>query len=189
MTAARAHATYEDLLALPEGVTGEIIYGALVTHPRPRPRHANAGSTLGGDLHGAFQRGRGGPGGWWILDEPEVHASGHVVAPDLGGWRVERMAELPETAYFPLAPDWVCEVLSRGTAKRDRGSKMDAYAEMGVGHLWLVDVDVQTVEIYRREGGNWLRLATFADEALFRAEPFDAVELDLGALWRAPVRR
>ena len=187
MTAARAHATYDDILALPEGVTGEIIFGMLETQPQPRPLHVSAASELGALLSGPFRRGIGGPGGWWIIDEPEVHAGSHVLVPDLAGWRVSRMPELPETAYFTLTPDWVCELLSPATAKRDRGVKMDAYAEIGVGHLWIVDVDLRVLEVFEREGPRWVRLGAFADDALMRAKPFDAIEFDLGALFRPPV--
>lgn len=189
MTAARKHATYDDILALPEGVTGEIIFGALETQPQPRPRHVSAASELGALLGGPFRRGIGGPGGWWIIHEPEVHLGSHVLVPDIAGWRVERMPELPETAFFTLAPDWVCELLSPATAKRDRGVKMDAYAEVGVKHLWLVDVDLRVLEVFRNESARWVRLGAFTDDdgAVCRPEPFDAVDFDLGALFRPPV--
>jgi Uma2 family endonuclease len=184
---ALAQATYDDILALPEGVTGEIIFGVLHTQPQPRPRHASAASRLAGVLGGPFSLGKDGPGGWWIIAEPEVHSGGHVLVPDLAGWRVERMAELPDAAYFSLVPDWVCEILSPSTAKRDRGVKMEVYAELGVGHLWLIDADLRVLEVFRLEGTRWMRLGAFADDALCRPEPFDGVEMDLGALWRSPV--
>ena len=121
MEPARKRATYEDLLAVPDNLVAEIINGELVTSPRPAPRHARAASALGGALWG-FDSGPGGPGGWWILIEPELHLDGHqqVLVPDLAGWRVERMPELPDTAYFEVEPDWVCEVLSPSTAAIDR---------------------------------------------------------------------
>src|SRR5512142_1943672 len=112
---ARRNATYDDLLGLPSHVVGELLEGSLVVSPRPASRHARAASGLGGELHGPFQRGRGGPGGWIILDEPELHLGGNVLVPDLAGWRRERMPQLPDVAAFELAPDWVCEVLSAST--------------------------------------------------------------------------
>jgi Uma2 family endonuclease len=121
-------ATYEDLLQVPEHLVAEIIHGQLVTHPRPAPRHARASSSLGDELVSPFDKGRGGPGGWWILDEPELHLGAHVLVPDLAGWRRERMRSLPDTAWFELAPDWVCEVLSPGTARLDRVEKLPIYA-------------------------------------------------------------
>jgi len=102
-------ATYEDLCALPHNVVGEIINGELVVSLRPVPRHALATSYLGGELTGPFGRGRGGPGGWLILFEPELHLGDHVLVPDLAGWLRERMPGVPDTAWFGLRPDWVCE--------------------------------------------------------------------------------
>jgi len=118
---ARRRATYEELLAVPGHLVAEIVNGELVTSPRPAPRQARAASSLGGELHGPFDRGRNGPGGWIILDEPELHLHGDVLGPDLAGWRRERMPELPEAAAFELAPDWACEVLSPATASSRSG--------------------------------------------------------------------
>ncbi len=152
---ATAHklATYEDLFDLPENLVGEIIHGQLITHPRPAPKHAVASSAIGDELVSPFQKGRGGPGGWWILDEPELHLGPHILVPDLAGWRRERMPEMPDTAYFTLPPDWVCEVLSPDTARTDRADKMPIYAEYGVPFLWLIDPVPRTLEIFvLREG-------------------------------------
>ena len=115
-------ATYQDVLDAPAHLVAEIVDGTLYTHPRPAPPHALASSSLQGDLSSAFQFGRGGPGGWWIIFEPELHLGEDIVVPDLAGWHRERMPELPDTAYFALAPDWVCEVLSasRLVTTRDR---------------------------------------------------------------------
>lgn len=176
-------ATYDDLLALPENLVGEIVHGVLYSHPRPAPKHAVAGSVLGAHLVSPFRLGRGGPGGWWILDEPEYHLGKHVLVPDLAGWRRERMPVMPETAWFELTPDWVCEILSPGTARLDRVKKMPLYAEAGVEHLWLVDPDLRTLETYAREGQRWMLLGSHADQDFVRAPPFDAIELELASLW------
>jgi Uma2 family endonuclease len=174
---------YERLLATPSHLVAEIIRGALITQPRPAPRHARAASVLGMRLGGPFDLGEGGPGGWLILDEPEVHLGEHVLVPDLAGWRRERMPLLPETAYFELAPDWVCEVLSQGTQAIDRAEKMPIYAEHGVGHVWLVDPLARILEVYRLQSGRWLRLGTWPGDSRVRAEPFDAIELLLSEIW------
>jgi Uma2 family endonuclease len=134
-------ATYQDIIDLPEHLVGEIIAGELHTQPRPAPRHARASSVVGGKLTGPFDAGDGGPGGWWILDEPELHLGPHILVPDLAGWRRERMSRLPGMAWFELAPDWACEVLLPGTARKDRVKKMPIYGGSGVGHLWLLDPD------------------------------------------------
>jgi Uma2 family endonuclease len=179
-------ATYADLDALPPHVVGEIIDGELIASPRPASAHALAASCLGIEVGGPFGRGKGGPGGWIILDEPELHIVGQVLVTDLAGWRREHMPELPDVAAFELAPDWVCEVLSPATAKIDRARKMRHYATANVRHVWLVDPLATTLEIFRldldEEG--WRLVETVAGDVMIRAEPFDAVEIDLGSLWR-----
>jgi Uma2 family endonuclease len=178
----KRRATYEDLLQVPENRVAEIVDGDLHASPRPAPRHALAAYVLGSDL-APFHHRRGGPGGWWILFEPELHLGGDVLVPDLAGWRRERMPELPDTAAFIQAPDWVCEVVSPGTERLDRAKKMPAYARHAVGHLWLVNPATRTLEVYRLVDGRWLLLATHEGAALVRAEPFEAVELELARLW------
>jgi Uma2 family endonuclease len=124
-------ATYADLEALPSHLVGEIIDGELIASPRPSSLHARAATRLGSRLDGSFDHGTGGLGGWVILYEPELHIVGQVLVPDLAGWRRERMREIPDVAAFELAPDWVCEVLSPGTAKIDRAHKMRHYPPRG----------------------------------------------------------
>lgn len=174
---------YEQFLEQPDHVIAEIIHGALVTQPRPASRHAQATTALSSDLVGPFQRGRGGPGGWVILYEPELHLAPHILVPDLAGWRRERMPEIPDVAGFELAPDWVCEVLSPSTQARDRADKLPIYATHAVRHAWIIDPAAQTLEVFRLESGRWSLLGTHRDEAVVRAEPFDAIELELSALW------
>jgi Uma2 family endonuclease len=176
-------ATYEDVLAAPAHRVAELIQGVLHTHPRPAGPHSAAASALGEELGPPFKRGRGGPGGWILLDEPELHLGEHVLVPDLAGWRRERMPRIQDVPYFTLAPDWVCEVLSRSTAKLDRTEKLPIYADHRVGHVWLVDPILRTLEVMRLESGRWSILGTYNDEATVRAEPFEAFALDLGILW------
>jgi Uma2 family endonuclease len=180
-------ATYADIEALPPHVVGQLVHGVLYTHARPAS-HARASSVLGADLGGAFDRGRGGPGGWGLLDEPELHFGRDVLVPDLAGWRRERMPELPRVPYFELAPDWVCEVLSPSTAAVDRVTKLGVYLREGVRHLWFVDPEARTLEVLRRERegdeARFVMAQSFAGDEGARAEPFDAIELELGALWR-----
>ena len=183
-------ATYADLEAVPPNKVAELIRGTLHVMPRPAPRHANASSGLGGELRNPFHRGRGGPGGWWILGEPELHfpdptEPGEIDAlvPDLAGWRRERMPALPETAYFALAPDWICEVLSKSTQDVDRADKMPIYAREGVRHAWLIDPIARRLEIFTLRAGRWSEPVIHQGVGLIRAAPFDAIELDLSALW------
>ena len=183
MSQSGRRATYEDLLAAPPHLVAEIINGELVTSPRPASPHARASSSIGGELYGPFDRGRGGPGGWLILDEPELHMLGHVLVPDIAGWRRARMPEMPDANAFELAPDWACEVLSPSTAKVDRVDKVPIYAQAGVSHVWLVDPVLQTLEALRLDSGGYRLVGTWCGSAQVRVEPFDAIELELGALW------
>ena len=182
---AKRRATYEDVLAAPKHVIAELIDGALVTQQRPASKHALVSSVLGGELHGPFMRGRGGPGGWILLYEPELHLKGDVLVPDFAGWRRERMPHLPDAAALELAPDWVCEVLSPSTSATDRAQKLPIYAREGVPHAWLIDPQARTLEAYRLERGQWLLLGTWRDEATVRVEPFEAFALELAGLWSA----
>jgi len=178
-----AAARYDDLLKLPDNVVGEIVGGELFASPRPASPHARSSSLLGSELIGPFDRGRGGPGGWWILFEPELHLDGDVLVPDIAGWRRERMPQLLNVAAFELAPDWVCEVVSPSTARLDRVRKMPVYARHGVSHLWLIDPLAKVLEVYRLIAGAWTLITTAGGEDLVRAEPFEAIELELAMLW------
>jgi Uma2 family endonuclease len=180
---ARKPATYQDLCDLPPNRVGQIVHGMLYSHPRPAPKHALSSSALGGKLFPRFHMGDGGPGGWWVLFEPELHLGNDVLVPDLAGWRRERMPALPETAWFDLAPDWVCEILSPGTARLDRIEKMPIYAADGVKHLWLIDPELRMLEAYENQQGRWTLIASHADQEVVRVAPFDAAVLELGWLW------
>ena len=177
-------ATYEDLFDLPENLVGEIIDGHLQTHPRPAPRHAWAASSISDELVSPFSKGRGGPGGWVILVEPEIHLGGHVLVPDLAGWRRARMPALPETAWIEVVPDWVCEILSPSTRRMDRIVKLPIYAGLGVRYAWLIDPDEHTLEVYElTESGHWLLQGTLQGEDEVKQPPFDAISFKLGAIW------
>ncbi len=183
-TAAKKLATYEDVLAAPEHLVAQLIDGELITHPRPASRHARAGSRLGSLLDGPFDRGSGGPGGWVILFEPELHLGAHVLVPDLAGWRRERMPEMPDVAFFEMAPDFCCEILSPSTARLDRIRKLPIYADYGVGHVWLVDPLAQSLEVFALDGESYRLTGTYAEEDIVEAAPFEEVPLDLSLLWK-----
>jgi Uma2 family endonuclease len=179
-------ATYEDLLEVPDHQVAEIIDGELLTRPRPSSTHTRASSMMGHDLVGPFDRRPGtpgSPGGWWILDEPELHLGTDILVPDLAGWRRERLPSFPDVPFFDLAPDWICEILSPSTARVDRIRKLPIYAREGVAYAWLVDPRLQTLEVLRLEKGRWLIAAQHEGAISVRAEPFEAVELDMGRWW------
>jgi Uma2 family endonuclease len=176
---------YEYLEALPDGVTGEILDGQLYAHPRPGAPHGLAATSLADELVSPFQKGRGGPGGWWIIAEPEVHFihNTEVDVPDLAGWRRERMPLLPEGHRFTVVPDWVCEILSSSTASTDREVKMPVYARFGVAYAWLLDPRARTLEAYALDAGSWREIGRFAGSERVSVAPFEAVMIDLDDLW------
>lgn len=172
-----------------EQVNEECIRGVKMMSPRPALRHAQLASRLDRVLAPFDQgmvrhRGGGGKGGgWWLLFEPELHLGEEKLIPDLAGWRIERMPQVPDTAYTTLAPDWVCEVLSPSTRAIDRYAKMPVYAEAGVAWVWLVELATEALEVYELgEGG--LRLhRKYSGGVRVRARPFERLTLDLGLLW------
>lgn len=176
---------YEQLQALPEGLTGEILNGQLYTQPRPSGPHGRVSVGLDRRIGRSYDEGDGGPGGWWNLVEPEVHfiRDEEVAVPDLAGWRRERMPRIPDGHRFEVVPDWVCEILSPATASKDREIKLPLYAHYGVAYAWLLDPQRRTLEAYALEQGTWRLRLEAADEAVVRVPPFDALELTLAALW------
>jgi Uma2 family endonuclease len=179
----RRPATYQDVLDAPPHMVAELANGALHLHPRPASRHARAAFRIAGRLDGPFQDGIGGPGGWLFASEPELHLGPDVLVPDVCGWRRERMPVYPDVPAFDLAPDWVCELLSPGTRRFDLTEKRDLYGANGVPHLWLVDPQAQTLEVFELRDRAWTLAAAFKDDDEVRAAPFDALAFLLSALW------
>ena len=174
-------ATYDDLRDVPDHYVAEMLDGELYASPRPAIPHAHAASVLGAKLGSAFHRH--GAGGWVILYEPELHFGNDVLVPDLAGWRRERVPTLRADAFMTLAPDWICEVVSPSTESVDRGKKLRIYAREGVAHAWLIDPLRRTLEVLLLESGRWTQLDAHEGDAKVRVPPFDAIELELGALW------
>ena len=179
----RRMATYQDVLDAPPNKIAEVIDGMFHLQPRPAAPLAQASSGLGMKVGPPFQFGDGGPGGWWIIDEPELHLGEDILVPDLTGWRRETMPVFPAGAYFDIAPDWVCEVLSPSTRTVDLGGKRDIYAREEVGHLWFIDPEAKTLEAFELRESKWVLLATLTEDAPVSLPPFDAIAFPLNALW------
>ena len=178
--------SYRDVLDAPEGMRAEILDGRLVMQARPMPAHDFTSGALNEILRSSFQRGRGGPGGWWIVAEPELHLGDRdfrTLAPDLAGWRRERMPVIVPDRRYDVVPDWVCEILSPSTARSDRMLKMPIYADVGVRHLWMADPVARYLDVYELTDGRWTLVATHGDEGEASVAPFDAVPLPLAELW------
>lgn len=179
----RRPATYQDVLDAPPNMVAELVRGALHLHPRPASRHARASLKLGARLDDPFENGVGGPGGWYLAIEPELHLGSDVLVPDIAGWRRERMEAFPDAPGIELAPDWVCELLSPGTRRFDLTEKRDLYGVNGVGHLWLVDPGARTLEAFALRAGAWVLIAALKDDDEVRVAPFEAIGFPLSALW------
>jgi Uma2 family endonuclease len=176
-------ATYQDVLDAPEHVIAEIIGGELRLSPRPGGPATSVASRFFLELGPPFDGGRGGPGGWLILFEPELHLADEVVVPDLAAWRRERMPVVPEGAFFTVPPDWVCEVLSRSTEKMDRLEKLPLYASFGIQYTWLIHPVRRTIEAFRLHNGALIATGVYREPDRARIEPFDAIEIAVAALW------
>jgi Uma2 family endonuclease len=176
-------ATYADVEAAPENLVAEIINGELMTHPRPSFRHSATASALHIAVGGPFQKAVGGPGGWIFFIETEFKFGDDLLVPDVAGWRVEHFPGEPEQNYFTSSPDWVCEILSGSTEKRDRTLKKRIYADAGISHMWLIDPRLQVLETFRLDEGEWKTAGAWNSADEVRAAPFDAISFSLADLW------
>ena len=176
-------ATYRDLCEVPDHLVAEILSGDLWVSPRPRPRHSHVLGALLCELMPPFQHGNGGPGGWHLLPEVELHLRGDVLVPDLAGWRTDRKLKLMERAHITQPPDWICEILSESTEKLDRGLKQRIYAREGIRHLWLADPEGRKIEVLKLSAGVWAPVYTANEKAVLAAEPFEAVPFPLSRIW------
>lgn len=168
----------------------ERIRGIKLISPRPALRHAAVASRLDRlltpfdqQLSGRKVGGRGKGGGWWLLFEPEQHLGEETLIPNLAGWQVERMPQVPDTPYATMAPDWVCEVLSPSMRAIDRYAKMPVYAEAGMAWVWLVELETQALEVYELEDGALRLHRKYHGDLRVRARPFERLTMDLGVLW------
>lgn len=186
MKALRHHDLYSELTGLPASVTGEILNGQLYAHPRPGGRHVLVAANLGIEIGGPYHRGRGGPGGWWILQEPEVHLAldTEVVVPDLAGWRKSRLPQIPESHKFTIVPDWVCEILSPSTASVDLEIKKPLYARYGVQYLWIISPADKHLEAFQLADGEWRRQGLFSVRDSVSVAPFQAIQIQIDELFR-----
>ena len=180
---------YKALQELPDDQRGEILAGELVVSPRPASDHGVASTAIIGLLWPRFRGGGGGgnPGGWLILHEPELHlhvgGRTDVLSPDVAGWQHTTLPKFRRTRHVEQTPDWVCEVLSPSTIRRDQKTKSRIYHDAGVRWLWLVDPVSRRLFAYRREGAFWVWLGEWGGTDLARVEPFESVELDLALWW------
>ncbi|MBS2017650.1 MAG: Uma2 family endonuclease [Deltaproteobacteria bacterium] len=183
----RRPATAADFWRIPEGERFHELYaGELVRKATPTGEHGDAQAGVVGAVRSPFQRrpGSGGPGGWWIATEVEVELeTGDVVRPDVVGWRRERAAERPTGTPVKIRPDWVCEVVSPENAKNDTVKKLRLYHQVAIPHYWLVDPRDATLTVMRWSADGYVTLMRAERGEIVRAEPFDAIALEVGTLF------
>ena len=181
----RRLATWDDLVRTPDdGRVYEVFDGEIEASPRPSPEHGRTQAVLSGKIGGPYDHDIGGPGGWWILIEPDVMLERHqIVVPDVVGWKRVRLPDL--TAERPIAtvPDWICEVISPSDRGRDRVRKADLYLRVGVPYYWIIDPGDRTLEAFEANAGRWVRLGAWTDGDTPRIAPFDAIEFDVAGLF------
>lgn len=180
-------ATYAELLALPGEVRAELIGGHIVTLPSPTPKHQSTIGSVYAELRAPFERGRGGPGGWWLIPDVDVQFTAHdVLRPDISGWRRERVPEFPAERPIAACPDWVCEGLSPASAVRDHGDKRVIYQRAGIAWYWIIDPFNRTLNVYRLTADGYVLEVSVGDRGAARLNPFAEVELELDALFPDP---
>jgi Uma2 family endonuclease len=179
-------ATYEDIAGFPEKPGVEIIGGEIVERASPGSEHGATHAGITASLVGPFSRQPGGrlPGGWWFGIEVDIEFERHeVYRPDVAGWRRERHPERPPGTLVRVRPDWVCEILSPSNARNDEVAKFETYRRCGVPHYWIVDPAQRTLRVHRWTAEGYLVVLTAEGGQRVRAEPFDAIELEVGVLF------
>lgn len=181
---ARKLATYADLLTLPADVRAEILAGEVIVQPSPTPAHQSIVGEIYAELRGPFQRARGGPGGWWLIQDVDVELAAHdVCRPDISGWRKERVPGFPAERPIRHRPDWLCEGLSPRTALHDQGDKRALYQRAGVPWYWLVDPANRTLSVLRLVREGYVVELVAGDSGLAALPPFESVEIDLASVF------
>jgi Uma2 family endonuclease len=169
------------IAALPEGQHGEVLGpGWWRAMSRPGGAHARAAKRLVRALGAVDSEVHGG---WWIDMERELQLADRLYVPDLAGWRVAD-GDLGFVDENPItrAPDWACEILSRGTQAADRTVKLPTYAAAGVAHVWVVDPVGLAIEVYASVAGLPTLVAHARGGVPARLPPFD-LEFDPEALF------
>lgn len=189
MGAAAKLQTFDEMMAeiaaLPEGQHGEILGpGVWRAMGRPGGPHSRVAKRLVRAV-GGIDLDAGGA--WWIEPEREVRLFGRLYVPDLAGWRVsDGDVAFADDNPITRIPDWACEILSRSTQRADRIVKLPTYADAGVGHVWIVDLEARTIEVYETVAGRPTLVAGVT--SLARVPPFD-LDIDVEALFAPPLSR
>lgn len=180
-------ASLGDFLSIPDNERfHELRDGELIQKAEPSAEHGDAQAGVVGAVRGPFQRrpGRGGPGGWWIATEVEVSLdAGDVVRPDVLGWRRETCPARPTGTPVRERPDWICEVVPPRNANDDTVKKLRLYHRVAIPHYWIVDPRDATLSVFRWSVDGYVTVLRAERSEIVRAEPFEAVLLEVGTLF------
>ncbi|HWN71466.1 MAG TPA: Uma2 family endonuclease [Haliangium sp.] len=181
---ARGLATAADI----EDDRQEVVRGELVRKASPSFEHSATQHAMAVALGGFLGRARSGrPGGWWFGTEAEIELETHdVYLPDIAGWRIARLPDRPSGRPVRITPDWVCEVLSPSTMARDLGHKLRTYHRARVPHYWLVEPIGAVLSVYRWQDDGYLLVLSAGPDDVVRAEPFDAIDLNMSEIFDRP---
>jgi len=178
-------ATFEDLLACEDPDRLEIIGGELVEKAAPSPGHSRSEIKIGAAID-PFNRTAGprGPGGWWVFTEIHVgYPGGETYSHDVAGWRRDRVPTQPKEWPVRLRPDWVCEILSPSHERHDLVVKPRVLHTTGVPHYWVLEPEDQILLVHRWSPDGYTIVQRAAAGETVRAEPFDAIELPVSAMF------
>ena len=174
-----------DWIALPDTARVELIDGELVEKAAPTFEHGMAQGRTVGAIGGAYNRRLGGPrglGGWWIVTEVDIVLDGHGYRPDISGWKRERALAPPSERPVALRPDWICEIVSESNRATDTVTKLRRYHQAGVPHYWILDQLDGTLTVHRHMTDGYLVALRAGRDERVRAEPFEAIELQVSLL-------
>lgn len=178
---------WEQFEGWPEEPSTEAAAPPSVPEPQMSLSRVLATSILGGLLVGPFQLGLGGPGGWLILDKPEIHFDEDVLIPDLAAWSAGRAPRPTEELYTTIIPDWVCEIDTACTEGRSFSQRMNAYARAGVRFMWLLDSDLKNIDLLTLNSqSQWALNGAYSismGHRRIRGAPFDSIEIDIATLF------
>ncbi len=174
--------TYRDYLELPEdGRRYEILDGDLAVTPAPTTLHQHVSAALVRVLGNHVVGSRLGQ----LFHAPVavILADDCIVEPDLV-FVATRRARIVKRRGIEGAPDLVIEILSKGTARRDRTTKARLYARFGVPHYWLVDPEKRSLETYQKGKRGYRRSGLYTGDAVVCSAPFPKLRPDLREVWQ-----
>lgn len=160
---------------------GEFINGETIMHSPSRDLHNVTRHLIEHTIRFAIQAGK--LDGHVVSEKAMCAFTRNDYEPDVAWFGPEKAKLIgPDTTLYPV-PDFISEVLSSATRKRDRGVKFDDYAAHGVAEYWIVDADERTVEQYVLEASGEYKLAEKLAHSDIHPRSFPDLAIPLDALF------